>query len=50
MHPTANSAAFIENLGGFEIECAVGDAGRYVSALRISEDARRRRAVESIVA
>ncbi len=28
MHPTANSAALIENLDGFKVECAAGDAGR----------------------
>ena len=28
MHPTAKSAALIENLCGFEVECAAGDAGR----------------------
>jgi len=28
MHPTRISVAFIENLGGFEVECAAGDAGR----------------------
>ncbi|HEX7174149.1 MAG TPA: hypothetical protein VF240_02530, partial [Pyrinomonadaceae bacterium] len=27
-HPTANSAALIENLGGVGVECAAGDAGR----------------------
>jgi len=29
MHPTANSVLLIENLNGFEVECAAGDAGRY---------------------
>ena len=28
VHPTANSAALIENLGGFEVDCVTGDAGR----------------------
>ncbi len=28
MHPTANSAALIVNLRGFEVECAAGDAER----------------------
>ena len=32
MHPTASSAVLIENLGGFEVECAAGDAGRSVVA------------------
>jgi catechol 2,3-dioxygenase-like lactoylglutathione lyase family enzyme len=29
MHPTANSAALIVSLDGFEVECAAGDAGRW---------------------
>ena len=29
MHPTANSAALIVNLCGFEVGCAAGDAGRW---------------------
>jgi len=28
MHPTANSAAFIGNLNGFEVVLAAGDAER----------------------
>ncbi len=28
MHPTAKSGALIENLRGFEVECAAGDAER----------------------
>ena len=37
MHPTANSAALIENSCGFEVGCAAGDAGRYAALL--SKDA-----------
>jgi hypothetical protein len=34
MHPTANSAAFIRETWCLLVECAAGDAGRYVSASR----------------
>jgi len=34
MHPTANSAAFIGNLNGFEVVLAAGDAERYVAILK----------------
>jgi len=33
MHPTANSAALIENLNGFGVECAAGDAGRWAARI-----------------
>ncbi len=33
MHPTANSAALIGNLCGFEVECAAGDARRWAATL-----------------
>jgi hypothetical protein len=50
MHPTGQSVDVIRKIGCLHRFFPAGDAGRYVSASRISEDARRRRAVECVVA
>jgi hypothetical protein len=46
MHPTANSASLIESSNGFEVVCAAGDAGRYVSATRGINESSRRASIE----
>ena len=45
MHPTAKGVAFIRKTPCLMRLCAAGDAGRYVSASRVIQEASRRASV-----